>query len=39
MLVKELALIDLEAGVRMGDVKMRGLPVLRADTAMCALGI
>ena len=36
VLVKELALIDLDTGVRMGDVKMRALPVLRADTAMCA---
>ena len=36
VLVKELALIDLEAHVRIADVRMRALPMLRADTAMCA---
>lgn len=36
IIVKELALLDLEAGTRVGDVKMRSLPMLRADTAMCA---
>ncbi|CAL8472218.1 g11760 [Coccomyxa elongata] len=34
IIVKELALLDLEAGTRVGDVKMRSLPMLRADTAM-----
>lgn len=36
IIVKELALLDLEAGTRVGDVKMRSLPMLRADTAMYA---
>ena len=36
VLVKELALIDLEAHLRIADVRMRALPMLRADTAMCA---
>lgn len=35
IIVKELALLDLEAGTRVSDVKMRPLPMLRADTAMC----
>ncbi|EIE23447.1 DUF21-domain-containing protein [Coccomyxa subellipsoidea C-169] len=34
IIVKELALLDLEAGTRVSDVKMRPLPMLRADTAM-----
>lgn len=37
IIVKELALLDLEAGTRVSDVKMRPLPMLRADTAMCAI--
>jgi hypothetical protein len=36
ILVKELALIDLEARTRIGECRMRPLPMLRADTAMCA---
>jgi len=36
ILVKELALLDPEAGTLVRDVKMRPLPMLRADTAMCA---
>lgn len=36
ILVKELALLDPESGTLVRDVKMRPLPMLRADTAMCA---
>jgi len=34
ILVKELALVDLEASIHVSEVKMRQLPMLRADTAM-----
>lgn len=34
VLIKELVLIDMHAGTRVADLRIRSLPYLRADTAM-----